>query len=268
VSRGTTRFETLRYAPRDGVVELALDRPAEGNAFTARLLAELAEAAGQLATEPGLRAVVLRGEGKDFCLGASVGMFVETPQVERPALVRELVTQFNAAITALARAPAPVLGVAHGFAIGGGVSLLAACDVVLAADDAKFRLAWTGLGLSMDGGASSLLPRILGPRRTLELIHTNRLFSAAEAHAWGFANWLAPAAELSARTKVLAQQLATGPTLAHAANKRLVLDGHDRALEAQLEDEAQAITALAGTRDVEEGCRAFVEKRRAQFEGR
>jgi 2-(1,2-epoxy-1,2-dihydrophenyl)acetyl-CoA isomerase len=146
--------------------------------------------------------------------------------------------------------------------------LLAACDVVLAAASTTFRLAWTGIGLSMDGGSSSSLPRIIGPRRTLELLYTNRFFTAAEAQAWGFANWVVSDAELAARTAEIAGGLANAPTLALGACKRLVSDGFSRPIEAQMEDEAVAIVRVVGSEDADEGCRAFREKRRPQYRGR
>ena len=261
-------YETIRYDVRGPIAEIVLNRPHDGNTFTPELLAELADATRRLALEDGVRAVVLRGEGKNFCFGANVDMFIDAGKANRPRLMRDLVTRFHNAMTRLARLEVPVIGVAHGMTIGGGVALLAVCDVVLATETTKFRLAWTGIGLSMDGGSSSYLPRIIGPRRTLELLHTNRIFTAAEAHAWGFVNWLVPEADLAAKTEELANQLASGPTLALGTCKRLVFDGYDRSIDAQLEDEAIAISRIAGSEDTDEGCRAFREKRRPKFIGR
>ena len=261
-------YETIRYDVRGPIAELVLDRPDEGNTFTPELLAELSDATHRLATEDGVRAVVLRGNGKNFCFGANVDMFIDAGKENRPRLMRDLVTRFHNGMTRLARLDVPVLGVAHGMTIGGGVALLAACDLVIATESTKFRLAWTGIGLSMDGGSSSFLSRLIGPRRTLELLHTNRIFTAAEAHAWGFANWIVPDAELETRWREIADQLASGPTLALGACKRLVFDGGGVPIERQMENEAVAITRIAGTEDTEEGCRAFRERRRPRFQGR
>jgi 2-(1,2-epoxy-1,2-dihydrophenyl)acetyl-CoA isomerase len=250
------------------LAEIVLNRPHDGNTFTPELLSELAEATRRLSLEPGVRAVVLRGAGKNFCFGANVDMFIDAGRERRAAQMRDLVTRFHNGMTRLARLNVPVLGVAHGMTIGGGVALLAACDLVLATEETKFRLAWTGIGLSMDGGSSSFLPRIIGPRRTLELLHTNRVFTAAEAHAWGFANWIVPEAEREAKTREIADSLANGPTLALGACKRLVFDGYDRSIDAQLEDEAVAISRIASSEDTDEGCRAFREKRNPHYKGR
>ncbi|MGH7804323.1 MAG: enoyl-CoA hydratase/isomerase family protein [Candidatus Binatia bacterium] len=261
-------YQTIRFDVNGPIAELVLDRPDDGNTFTAQLLTELSDATHRLANEPGVRAVVLRGNGKNFCFGANVDMFIAAGRENRPRLMRDLVTRFHNAMTRLVRLEVPVLGVAHGMTIGGGVALLAACDLVIATESTKFRLAWTGIGLSPDGGSTSLLPRLIGPRRTLELLHTNRIFTAAEAHAWGFANWIVPEAELDARWREIAAELASGPTLALGACKRLVCDGADEPIESQMEREAIAISRIAGSEDTDEGCHAFRERRRPLFQGR
>lgn len=260
-------FQTITCQVRPPIAELVLNRPEAGNTFTAELLAELAEAATRLATEPDIRAVVLRGSGKHFCFGANVDMFCDQPQEQRPPLIRDLVTKFHHAITRLTRLELPVLGVGHGTVVGGGLSLLAACDVVLAAESTRFRLGWTGIGITMDGGATWLLPRIIGLHRTLELVHTNRIFTAAEAHAWGLVNWLAPDDEVEQRTMELADMLAAGPTQALGWCKRLVFEGLSQPLDAQLENEAVTIVRSFATADSDEGFRAFRERRPPKFRG-
>ena len=259
---------TIRLDVRPPVAELVLNRPHDGNTFTPELLSELAEKTRELSLTDGVRAVVLRGEGKNFCFGANVDMFIAAGREGRPKLMRDLVTRFHAGMTRLARLDVPVLGVAHGMTIGGGVALLAACDLVAAAESTKFRLAWTGIGLTMDGGSSAFLSRVIGPRRTLELLHTNRVFTAAEAHAWGFVNWVVPDADLEVKAREITTDLANGPTLALGACKRLVFDAAGESIESQLEREAETITRIAGSADTDEGCRAFREKRRPRFSGR
>jgi len=260
-------FKTIICDVRPPVAELVLNRPENGNTFTAQLLAELAEAAIRLTTEPGIRAVVLRGNGQHFCFGASVDMFCDHPQEERPALIRDLVTKLHVVITRLTRLEVPVLGVGHGTVVGGGLSLLAACDVVLAGESTRFRMGWTGIGITMDGGSTWLLPRIIGVHRTLELAHTNRIFTAAEAHAWGLVNWLAPDGEVEQRTKELADRLAAGPTQALGWCKRLVYDGLSQSLDTQMENEAVTLVRSFTTADSDEGFRAFREHRPPKFQG-
>ena len=107
--------------------------------------------------------MVLRGSGKNFCFGANIDMFLAEPAERRPAMLRDLVTRFHHAVSRLARLELPVLGVAHGMAVGGGLALLAASDVVLAAESSRFRMGWSGIGITMDGATTWSLPRIIGP---------------------------------------------------------------------------------------------------------
>ena len=257
--------ETVLCHVRPPVAELVLNRPEDGNTFTAQLLAELAEAATRVATEPGVRTVVLRGNGEHFCYGANIDMFAETPLERRPALIRDLVTKFHQAITRLIRLDVPVIGVAHGKVVGGGLALMAACDVVVAAESARFRMGWPGIGITMDGASSWLLPRIIGLHRTLELAYTNRMFTAAEAETWGLVNWLVADDEAQARADELAARFAAGPTLALGSCKRLIYDGMSDSLDSHLENEAVTLVRIFATTDSDEGFRAFQEHRAPTF---
>ena len=265
--REPSRASTIRCEVASGVAHLVLDRPEAGNTFTPELLSELAEATQALATNRAVRAVVLRGAGKNFCFGASIDMFLNEPADSRPVLLRDLVTRFHHAVTRLARLEVPVLGVAHGMAVGGGLALLAACDVVLAAESTRFRMGWSGIGITMDGGSTWTLPRIIGPNRTRELIFTNRPFTAAEAQAWGLVNWITPDSELDRRAVELAAELARGPSRALGLCKRLVIDGASDSLETHMEREAMALVEAVGSADADEGFRAFREKRPPRFTG-
>jgi 2-(1,2-epoxy-1,2-dihydrophenyl)acetyl-CoA isomerase len=265
--KGASAFETIRCEVRAGVAELVLDRPDAGNTFTAELLDELAEATKRLATDSDVRAVALRGSGPNFCFGASVDMFADEPAERRPALLRDLVTRFHQAATRLTRLEVPVLGVAHGMVVGGGLALLGLCDVVVVAESTRFRMGWSGIGITMDGGTTWTLPRIIGPNRTRELIYTNRVFTAAEAERWGLVNWIVPDAELATRAGEIAAKLANGPTAALGACKRLILEGGSQSFETHLEDEAVVLVRSFATRDADEGFRAFLEKRAPRFRG-
>lgn len=262
-----THYNTLLYNLHDGVGELTLNRPEAGNTFTAELLRELSDVTTRMSADRQLRAVLLRGAGKNFCFGASIDMFLATPEAERPLLLRELVTIFHNAISHLTRLEVPVVGVVQGSAVGGGVALLSACDVVIAAESARFRLGWPGIGLSMDGGSTMLLPRIIGARRTLELVYTNRIFTVQEAHEWGFVNWVVPDTELQSRAAELARQFASGATRAFGLSKQLILEGWNESPEAQMEQEAIAIVHAIRSRDAGESMRAFKEHRPPRFTG-
>jgi 2-(1,2-epoxy-1,2-dihydrophenyl)acetyl-CoA isomerase len=148
------------------------------------------------------------------------------------------------------------------------MSLAVAGDLVLAAESATFTLAYTAAGLAPDGSSSWVLPRVIGLRRTQELMLTNRTLSAAEAQAWGLVTRVVPDAELAAEADKLARQLAQGPTRAYGVVKSLLAETFSTAYEAQLEHEARGIASMAATPDGQEGIRAFVEKRAARFTGR
>ena len=267
MSEPTSFAPSIRCEIASGIAHLQLDRPEAGNTFTPELLSELSETTQRLATDQSVRAVVLRGSGKNFCFGASIDMFLGVATERRPALLRDLVTRFHHAVSRLSRLEVPVLGVAHGMAVGGGLALLAACDVVLAAESTRFRMGWSGIGITMDGATTWTLPRIIGPNRTRELIFTNRVFGAAEAQAWGLVNWIAPDADLDRRAADLAAELARGPTRALGVCKRLVMEGASDSFETHMEREAMALVEAVGSADADEGFRAFREKRSPRFTG-
>jgi len=257
----------IRCEVRPPIAEIVLDRPEAGNTFTPELLSELAEVTLALATDARVRAVVLRGEGKNFCFGANIDMFLNEPANRRAALLRDLVTRFHAGVTRLTRLEVPVIGVGHGMVVGGGLALLAACDVVIATESTKFRMGWSGIGITMDGGTTWTLPRIIGPHRALELIYTNRVFTAAEAERWGLVNWIVPDADREKRTAEIAASLAEKATGALGACKRLMIGGGSQSFETQLEEEAVALVKAVASADADEGFRAFREKRSPRFRG-
>jgi 2-(1,2-epoxy-1,2-dihydrophenyl)acetyl-CoA isomerase len=164
--------------------------------------------------------------------------------------------------------PKPVLASVHGAVAGAGVSIMAACDLAIAADDARFTAAYSAIGTSPDGGASYFLSRCLGPRRALEFLLLSEPVDAADALRLGLVNRVVPAAELGAATQRLATRLVRGPTRAYAQTKRLIDEAAVAPLEKQLEAEALAFSRCAGSDDMREGIAAFVAKRRPSFRGR
>jgi len=155
-----------------------------------------------------------------------------------------------------------------GMAAGAGMSLALAGDIVLAAESARFTMAYTGIGLCPDGAATYHLPRLVGLARALELTLTNRLITAAEAAELGIVARVVPDADLAQEAGALATKLAGGATRAIGAAKRLLRGGWTETLETQMEHESQALAALAGSADAAEGIAAFIGKRRPRFAGR
>jgi 2-(1,2-epoxy-1,2-dihydrophenyl)acetyl-CoA isomerase len=258
---------TVLLEIRDGVAHITLNRPEAMNALNLEMARALLDAAMRCDETSGVRAVVLSGAGKTFCAGGDVKRFV-MEDAQLPAYVRAITTYLHAAISCLARMNAPVIAAVEGSAAGGGMSLALACDLVIAAESARFTSAYTRIGLCPDGSMTYSLARLVGMRRALELTLTNRALSASEALDWGIVTAVAPDGEALNQAEAMAGQLAQGPTLAFGMTKRLLHAGWTESLETQMAAESQAIAAMAATADAREGMSAFTGKRKPEFTGK
>jgi len=258
--------DSVLYSVDEGVATITLNRPHVLNALDGEMIRQLRKICEQVEREAAARVVVMRGAGPAFLAGGDVSVFhANLPRM--PELVRELAGELHHALIALRRAPQPVLASVHGAVAGAGVSLMAAADLVVAASNATVSLAYSRLGTSPDGGATFFLPRLLGPRKALELMLLSDPVDAEQARTLGLFNWVVDQSELRAETERIAQRLARGATRALSETKRLVYRSLDRALTAQLEAEVEAFARCAATRDFAEGVTAFVEKRKPEFKG-
>ncbi|MDB5447837.1 MAG: Enoyl-CoA hydratase/isomerase [Phenylobacterium sp.] len=257
----------VRLAVDHGLARITLARPQAGNAIDPALCRALRRAAEACAADGSVRAVLLAAEGRAFCVGGDLAAF-EAAGPGRPQMLTGLAEDLHAAEQALRGIDAPVVCAVQGAAAGAGFSLAIGADLVLASDSASFTLAYTAIGLSPDGGATYLLPRLVGLRRAQELILTNRRLTAAEALDWGLVTEVVPQAELAARAEALAQRLAAGPTRAFGAAKRLLADSYGRDFRSQVDEEARCIAGLSGEADAAEGIAAFRAKRAPAFTGR
>lgn len=161
----------------------------------------------------------------------------------------------------------PLITAVNGVAAGGGLSLVACCDLAISAEHARYTSAYTQIGLTPDGSSTYYLSRLLGTRRAMELYLTNRVLSAAEALDWGLVNRVVPSAALQDEAGALATQLAAGPTRAYGGVKKLLLMAAHESLESQMERESRHIAELCMTADSSEGVRAFLDKRAPRFTG-
>jgi 2-(1,2-epoxy-1,2-dihydrophenyl)acetyl-CoA isomerase len=259
--------DSVRVSRDGAVATLALNRPAALNAMDGEMMVALRAAAEGLAADDSVRAVLLRGEGPAFLAGGDVKLFHQRI-ADLPQLILTAGPELNAAILALRAMPKPVLASVHGAVAGAGVSLMLAADLAIAADDTRFNLAYTKIGVNPDGGATAFLPRVVGEKKALELALLAETFDAAAAVSLGLVNWAVPAGELPARTRELAARLAAGPTRAYAEAKALLYSGGGRPLADHLAAEIAAFARCAATADAAEGIAAFVEKRAPRFEGR
>jgi 2-(1,2-epoxy-1,2-dihydrophenyl)acetyl-CoA isomerase len=260
-------YETIKLERAVGVATLTLDRPDAFNALNLALGRELFSAVLELDEDPGVRCIVITGAGKAFCGGGDVKDFADAlPRIG--VLIKELTTYVHGAVSRLVRTPKPVLTAVNGVAAGGGLSLAMAGDLVLAAESARFTMAYSRIAATPDGSSSYWLPRLVGLRRAIELFYTNRVLTAREALEWGLVTRVVPDGELAGATRKLAEELAQGPTLALGRGKLLFHASTTESLETQMELESQSIAQSGHTEDFAEGVRAFTAKRPPTFRGR
>jgi 2-(1,2-epoxy-1,2-dihydrophenyl)acetyl-CoA isomerase len=251
----------------EGVARVTLNRPEAANTIDLTLARELMEASLEVAGNQDIRAVLLTGEGRVFCGGGDLKSFrAHDGPLDRHLL--EVTTYLHAALSRMSRLAVPVVAAVQGSAAGAGVGLACSADIVIAAESTRFVMAYKQVGLSPDGSATWLLPRIVGLRRALELMLTNRVLGAAEAMSMGLITEVVPEAELNERAALVAKTLAEGPTIALGNTRRLLRQSLDETLESQMELESLALAASARTGDALEGIAAFLEKRDPNFKGR
>ena len=260
------KFKTLLFDVRDSLARITLNRPEAVNTINVEMSKELMHVVMQCDEDPLIRAVLISGAGPIFCGGGDVKGFANKGE-NLPHYLKEITAHLHVAMSYLVRMDPPVVVAVHGSAAGAGLSLACACDMVLAAESAKFTLAYTGIGLTPDGGAIYTLSRLVGLKRTLEMALTNRLLSAKEALDWGIVTRLVPEKDLITEAKALASQLAAGPTKAFGATKRLLQSGLAESFEGQMKNESRSIAEIARTEDGREGIAAFLEKRAPNFKG-
>ena len=257
-------FDTLRLDINAGVARITFNRPAAANAINLDLAHDLWRAALHCDESSDVRAVILTGSGRIFCGGGDLRMFAEKGD-QLPHYAKEVTTYLHTAISLLTHMDAPVIAAVNGGAGGAGMSLVCACDLVLAADNAKFTMSYTRVGLSPDGSSTYFLSRHVGLRRALELTLTNRVLTAQEALEWGIVNRILPAERLLGEAAELAANLSNGPTQVFGRAKRLLQAGVHQSLETQMELEARAIADAAREPAAREGITAFLEKRAPKF---
>ena len=254
---------------RDGVATLTLNRPGALNALSEEMMVDLSAAARELVQRKDFAVLVVKGAGAHFMAGGDLKDFARRLPLSaeaRHAHFRALIEQhINTTVKLLQSLPQPVIASVRGACAGFGLSLMAGCDLAIAADDAKFTTAYAAIALSGDGGASYFLPRIVGRRKAAELLLLAERFDAAEAARLGLVNRVVPAAELDAEVARLVSRLLAGPRHAYAEVKRLLAESHDAALESQLQSEAEAFARCSATADFGEGINAFFDKRKPAF---
>ena len=262
------KFSTLLLEIKDQVAHLTLNRPDAANTINLELAQDLDEASLKCGDNPDVHVILIKGAGRMFCGGGDLKTFASRSESELPRYLEDVISHLHRAIARFSRTKSPVIAAVNGSAAGAGFSLVCACDLVIAAESAKFTMAYTRAGLTPDGSATYFLPRIIGWRRTAELVLLNPVLTAKEAHDLGIVTRVVPDAELDARATAIAEQLAAGPARAHAGIKRLLIESATSQLEEQMGRETETICSIAWSKDAREGIEAFVAKRAPKFTGR
>ena len=251
---------------RDGAVaRITLNRPEVGNALDLPMAHALMAAVIACDEDDAVRCVLLTGAGRLFCVGGDIAAFAGAGD-QLPAFLKEITVYVHAAVARLMRMDKPVVTAINGSTAGVGIGLAILGDIALVDPRAQFTLAYTGIGLSPDGGATWLLPRLIGLRRAQELCLRNRRVTAEEAAAMGLVTRVVEG-ELMDEAMDVARDLARSATPALGVTRRLLLDSATASLEAQLDAESRGIASLARTAQGKEGVAAFVEKRAPDFTG-
>ena len=250
---------------RDGAVAtLVMNRAAQRNALDIPTAKEFLARCTELAADSGVRAVVLKADGKNFGVGGDLAAL----RVDSPNTARELVGTMHQAIRLLTNMDAPVIASIQGAVAGGSLSLSLACDLAVAADTAKFNMAYINVAVSCDLSGSWNLPRVVGLRNAMGLALLGDTFDANEALRLGLINKVVPEAELEQATCALARRIAAGPAVAMGRTKRLLRASFNNDLNTHLDRELESFVACAGTSDFAEALDAFFGKRAPEFKGR
>jgi 2-(1,2-epoxy-1,2-dihydrophenyl)acetyl-CoA isomerase len=251
----------------DGIARLRLNRPEASNGLNVELLKALHDAILRCHADPKVKVVLLTGEGRNFCAGGDIHTF-ESKGEGLPDYLREATAWLQLATAALIQLRVPVVAAVQGFAAGGGgLGLVCASDIVVAAESAKFFSGAVRVGMAPDGGSSVTLTQLVGLRQALRILLTNPTLTAVEACDIGLVTEVAPDDELLERATEIAVALAGQPTQALSATKRLVWGGVGASVEQRLAEESRTVSELSGTADALEGLRAVIERRKPRFTG-
>lgn len=250
------------------VAVVIMNRPARRNSLTTELKEALLEALRGVAADTGVRAVVLTGSGKSFCVGQDLGEHVQALEADPATALDTVGKHYNPIVQAIATMPKPVIAAINGGAVGAGLGFALACDLRVSADTATFATAFAAIGLTADSGLSASLVHSLGAARATELLLLGESFDAAQAQASGLVRAVVPVDEVLESALDLARRLAAGPTLAYAEIKKAVAVGAVSSLDTVLEAEGAAQARLGRTHDHKAAVEAFLAKRRPTFEGR
>jgi 2-(1,2-epoxy-1,2-dihydrophenyl)acetyl-CoA isomerase len=258
----------LTVERNEGVATLTMNRPESMNSLSVALKEALLDAAREVSADPAVRAVVLTGNGRGFCVGQDLREHVALLDADDSAPLSTVTEHYNPLVLALAGMPKPVIAAVNGMAAGAGAGLSFACDFRIAARTAGFLLAFANVGLTLDSGVSWTLPRIVGQARATALAILAEPINAESALEMGLVNAVVEPDRLLPTAQELAARLAVGPTAAYAAIKQSIAFAQTADLASALAKEDELQTAMGHTEDHVNATRAFVAKQQPTFQGR
>ncbi|MFL6623585.1 MAG: enoyl-CoA hydratase/isomerase family protein [Sulfurifustaceae bacterium] len=259
--------DSVMVKTEGAIATVLLNRPAAFNAFDMDLMDRFMAGIVSLAADKNVRAIVISGEGKAFCAGGDLKWALSYPHGPAAGF-HELAGRFHLAVTDIRRMAKPVIAAVNGPAAGGGFSLALACDFRVIAESAVLKQAYTSSGLSMDGGGSFTLPRLVGFARALEIAAFDPSISAQQALAWGLATKVVKDGTALSAAMDMARELADKSLHSFGLSKQLLLDSFDSSFETHMERERAALSACAEHPEGKEGLTAFAEKRKPRFGAR
>lgn len=261
-------LQTIDFRVEGGVATVCLNRPEARNAINLLMGQETLEVARRIAADSAVRAVLICGNGPSLTVGGDIAYFLSGRGQGFGDLFTTMITPFHQAFEVLSRVEAPIVTAAHGAVAGGGLGYVYAADIVVAAEGTKFVTAFAGIGLSGDGGGTWHLPKLIGPRRAAAAYLRNTPISAEEALQWGLINEIVPEDDLRRRATALAEELASGPTVAFGTMRALLRDGWRNDLLTQLAAETRGVARTGDTADAAGAIAAFAAKRPSSYAGR
>ena len=263
--------QQVEFSRQGSLGVITLNRPEARNALTPQMVQDLAQSLRDCRSAD-IRAVLLTGAGGAFCAGADVKDFAQTLADKGPSGLSQHLRQLadrlhHDVILPLRQLDKPVVAAVNGVAAGAGFSLALACDLRVASSDARFFMAYAGIGCTADGGSTYFLPRLVGTGRAMEIYLASQPIGAEYARELGLVNQVFPSGDFARHALEMATRLAEGPTRAYGRVKALFGQSWDADLSAQLDAETEALGEIGLTGDFQEGIRAFAEKRQAWFRG-
>jgi 2-(1,2-epoxy-1,2-dihydrophenyl)acetyl-CoA isomerase len=261
-------YDTVNLHQRGGIAKIELNRPEVMNAWNVQFGLDLLAAVQRVADDDGVRAVAITGAGRGFSSGADLKQGFEPGPDGRPDVGTVLRERYHPIIVGVRTMPKPVVAAVHGPAVGIGMSLALAADLIVAAESAYFLLAFVNIGLVPDGGSSVFVPARAGFTRAIEMATLGERIPASQALDWGLVNRVHPDDAFAREVEALMDRLAAGPTRSYAGTKRQLNARVFAGMDEQLELEARIQEEMAKSDDFLEGVAAFVAKREARFQGR